>query len=67
MNCPAKFKCTGPMPGALQSVNTQIFNEWLPGNQYYDISAGINIEWYTMGDCNASDYESQIWIPVNKK
>jgi AraC family transcriptional regulator len=48
MNCPAKFKCTGPIPGALQSVNTQIFNEWLPGNQYYDISSGINIEWYTM-------------------
>ncbi len=63
----AKFRCYGPMPGALQSVNTKIFNEWLPGNPDYEISTGINIEWYSMGDMNTHDYESAIWIPVKKK
>ena len=63
----AKFKCTGPLPGSLQSVNTQIFKEWLPGNPDYEIATGMNIEWYSNGDCSSSDYESEIWIPVKKK
>lgn len=63
----AKFKCTGPMPGALQAVNTQIFKEWLPGNPDYEIATGMNIEWYSKGDISAIDYESGIWIPVKKK
>lgn len=63
----AKFTCSGPMPGALQSVNTKIFNEWLPGNPDYEIAMGANIEWYAQGDIRAVDYESEIWIPVSKK
>ena len=27
----AVFNCIGPIPDALQSVNTRIFREWLPG------------------------------------
>lgn len=63
----AKFRCVGPMPGALQSVNTKIFEEWLPGNPDYKIAAGYNIEWYSEGNMNATDYESSIWIPVMRK
>ncbi len=63
----AKFCCTGPLPGALQTINTKIFHEWLPGNPDYEIAAGINLEWYSMGDCSSQDYESAIWIPVRKK
>lgn len=63
----AKFRCTGPMPGALQSVNTKVFREWLPGNEEYEIAIGANIEWYAKGDTSALDYESGIWIPVKKK
>lgn len=63
----AKFKCVGPMPGALQSVNTQIFQEWLPSNPEYEMSMGINFEWYDMGDGSAPDYESAIWVPVKEK
>jgi AraC family transcriptional regulator len=55
------------MPGALQSVNTKIFKEWLPGNPDYEIATGMNIEWYSSGDCSSYDYESEIWIPVKKK
>lgn len=63
----AKFGCSGPMPEALQSVNTKIFKEWLPGNAEYDMAMGANIEWYSEGDIHASDYESAIWIPVKRK
>ncbi len=31
----AVFDCIGPIPEALQTVNTRIFSEWLPGNSYY--------------------------------
>lgn len=63
----AIFRCVGPMPGALQAVNTRIFSEWLPKNKEYDIATGINIEMYTQGDIKASDYVSEIWIPVKTK
>lgn len=63
----AKFRCVGPMPGGLQTVNTYIFKEWLPGNPDYTIAQGINLEWYSMGDTSAADYESGIWVPVVKK
>ena len=65
----AKFKCVGPMPKALQSVNTRIFKEWLPGNPDYEMSAGYNIEWYDCerGSMTDEDYRSAIWIPVSKR
>lgn len=63
----AKFNCTGPMPGALQSVNTQIFKEWLPGNPYWEIAAGLNIELYDVEDAASADYHSEIWIPVKRR
>lgn len=64
----AKFRCSGPMPEALQSVSTKIFQEWLPGNPEFEIARGVNIEWYSMKkDTSAPDYESGIWIPVKRK
>lgn len=63
----AKFHCFGPMPGALQTVNTQIFKEWLPGNPRYEIAGDYSIEWYSFGDMQSMDYESGIWIPVKEK
>ena len=64
----ARFRCSGPMPEALQSVNTKIFQEWLPGNPEFEIAYGANIEWYSTGkDVSAADYESEIWLPVRRK
>ena len=63
----AKFPCRGPLPGALQSVNTKIFNEWLPGNHEWEIALPANMEWYACGESDAADYQSAIWIPVKKK
>lgn len=63
----AKFDCTGPLPGALRSVNTRIFKELLPTNEKYEISKGINIECYSNGDPSSVDYHSKIWLPVKER
>ena len=64
----AIFNCIGPLPEALQSVNTQIFKEWLPGNPEYELDGNANVEWYDrVGDQKDPDYRSAIWIPVRKK
>ena len=63
----AIFDCFGPIPEALQTLNTRIFREWLPGNPDYEFFGEANVEWYDMGDTNAPDYHSAIWIPVKKK
>lgn len=62
-----KFQCVGPMPGALQAVNTKIFKEWLPGNAEFEIAMGANIEWYSEGNPADANYESGIWVPVKRK
>ncbi len=64
----AVFPCRGAMPQALQSVNTKVFNEWLPASSY-KIAAGYNIEFYTdetkykLG-AQDPEYYSEIWVPV---
>ncbi|MGN1137144.1 MAG: effector binding domain-containing protein [Oscillospiraceae bacterium] len=65
----AMFDCIGAMPEALQSLNTRIFKEWLPGNPDYEISGNASVEWYDCinGEKTDPDYHSAIWIPVKKK
>lgn len=62
----ARFRCTGPLPGAFQAVNTRVFREWLPGNGEYTAAAGINLELYTPGSPTDEHYRSELWIPVRK-
>lgn len=68
----AVFPCKGPIPQALQKVNSQIFSKWLPQNKEYELAGMYNIEYYT----NLSDYPKgnqdenyycEIWIPVKEK
>lgn len=68
----AVFPCKGPLPSALQDVNTKIFTEWLPALRDYEFAAGYCVEMYddptkfpkgTMDE----NYYSEIWIPVKKK
>ena len=65
----AVFDCVGPNPQTLQSVNTRIFREWLPGNQTYELSGNATVEWYDCihGEKNDPDYHSAIWVPVKRK
>lgn len=57
----AVFPCRGKLPEALQSVNTKIWNDWLPSNKKYKIAGKYNIEMY-----GESETYSEIWIPVEK-
>ena len=68
----AVFPCVGPLPKALQDVNTKIFSEWLPNCTDYELAGGYNIEFYSA----PSDYEKgnldekyycEIWMPVKRK
>lgn len=64
----ARFKCAGALPAAIQAVNAQIWNEWLPGNSEYELDGGINIEWYSDSeDTHSADYRSEIWLPVKAR
>ena len=68
----AVFPCTGPLPQALQDVNTKIFTEWLPALRDYEFAAGYCVEMYAdpreFSKCTLDEkYYSEIWIPVKKK
>ena len=65
----AVFNCVGPMPESLQSLNTRIFREWLPGNPDYELSGNATVEWYDCvnGEKSDPDYHSAIWVPVKRK
>lgn len=65
----AVFNCIGPLPESLQSVNTRIFREWLPGNPEYELCGNASVEWYDCvnGEKSDPDYHSAIWVPVRRK
>lgn len=68
----AVFSCDGPIPTALQDVNTKIFSEWLPALKEYEFAAGYCVEMYDAPDkytkgMQDEKYHSEIWIPVRKK
>lgn len=65
----AVFNCIGPIPQALQTLNTKIFSEWLPGNPEYELCGNANVEWYDCinGEKTDPDYRTAIWVPVRKK
>lgn len=65
----AVFDCIGPIPEALQTVNTRIFREWLPVNPEYELCGNASVEWYDClnGEKTDPDYHSAIWVPVKRK
>lgn len=60
----AIFSGTGPMPGAIQDLQTQVFQEWLPtsGFEYDELP---DIELYL--DANPENAQFQVWLPVRTK
>jgi AraC family transcriptional regulator len=62
----AIFEITGAMPDAIQEAWGQIYSDWFPTSGYESFPAP-NIEWYSDGDRNSSDYKTEIWVPVVKK
>ena len=61
----AMFSARGPLPGSLQALNTQIWQEWYPGEgQKYRGNGSAMLEVYSPGDMQSPDYECGIWVPV---
>jgi len=64
----AKFSAKGPLPGSLQTLNTQVWQEWYPSVADQHQGNGMAmLEVYSAGDMRSPDYECGIWIPVCKK
>lgn len=68
----AVFPCKGPMPKALQDVNTKIYTEWLPALKEYEFAAGYCVEYYDdptkyKKGTQDENYYCEIWVPVKKK
>ena len=63
----AEFKCKGPLPESLQSVNTQIWSEWLPTLKGYKLAGNYSVEMYCPPAEDPKDTESYIWIPLVKE
>ncbi len=55
------FSYQGECPEALQTLNTQIWTEWLPNCKEYELAGNYNLEFYI------SETEGEIWVPVKKK
>ncbi len=62
----AVFPCRGPMPTALQEVNTKVWNEWFPSQDEYEMAADYSIEFYSKMSENPEENYTEIWVPVKK-
>ena len=63
----AVFSARGPLPGSLQALNTQVFEEWFPDEEKaYQPDGSAMLEVYSAGDMQSPDYECGIWVPVRK-
>ena len=61
----AIFTAKGPMPGSLQTLNTEVWQEWMP-NEGRKLQANekATLEVYSPGNPQSPDYECGIWVPV---
>lgn len=61
----AMFSAKGPLPGSLQTLNTQVWQEWYPTEgQKYKRNGNAMLEVYSVGDMQNPDYECGIWVPI---
>ncbi|MDD4320840.1 MAG: AraC family transcriptional regulator [Acidaminococcaceae bacterium] len=62
----AIFKCKGAMPEAIQDLWRKIYTEFFPTSEYVPKNE-IDFESYSAGDMNSVNYESEIWVAVEKQ
>ncbi len=63
-----QFSAYGPLPSSLQQLNNEIWQTWYPAEgQAFEPNGGATVEYYSVGDQLAADYECGIWIPVKRK
>lgn len=61
----AVFECVGPIPQAMQELWHRILTEWLPSSGY-EWETMADVERYSGPDFSASDYRSELWLPVHR-
>ena len=61
----AMFECVGPMPQAVQQLQSRIVSEWLPASGY-EYADAPDIEVYPEGNTQSPDYRCEVWLPVRK-
>lgn len=60
-----EFKTHGPLPSSLQSLNSYIWEVWMPAHkEQYTQRDGIDLECYSAGNPNSPDYECGICVPI---
>lgn len=62
----AVFPCKGAMPFAFQDMWKRIYSEFFPTSDYLPLD-GLEMEIYPDGNMGSPDYESEIWIAVQKR
>jgi len=62
----AIFKCKGAMPDAIQDLWRKIYTEFFPTSDYVPKNE-IDFEAYPDGDMSSLEYESEIWVAVEKQ
>lgn len=61
----AVFSTKGTLPSSLQTLNTYVWESWLPSEGVScKADTSIDVEYYSMGNPQSDDYESGIWMPV---
>ena len=63
----AVFTAKGPVPYSLQTLNTYVWNEWLPAEgMKRKANDRASVEVYSEGDPASNDYEFGIWMQVKE-
>ncbi|MBQ3842219.1 MAG: helix-turn-helix domain-containing protein [Ruminiclostridium sp.] len=62
----AEFTCRGPLPDALQKVNTQVWSEWLPSLKGYELAGNYSAEIYMPPAEDPADSVNYICVPLKK-
>ena len=61
----AVFTAKGPIPEALQALNTAVWQDWFPAEgAKHGADGTVSVEFYSAGDPRSPDYESGIWFPL---
>ena len=60
------FRSIGAMPNAIQDMWKKIVSEFFPTSEYKP-TYEMDVEAYLDGDMDSPEYESEIWVPIEKK
>ena len=64
----AVFSAKGPLPGSLQQLNADVWQNWYPAEgQRYEANGSTTVEVYSAMDPQSPDYVCGMWVPIKKK